>query len=218
MIFHSRISISAARNLGSTVSVGQKSNNDRKKAHMNINSIGSSTISSLLNATATQSTNNPSSIPPAANAAASAKFSKPGELMQKLAQLQEQDPAQFKQVLTQLADSLQQVADKSGNSSGMAAKLATAFKDAASTGDLSALQSALQPPNVATAAQANSANQTANAAQGAQGQHHGHHHHHGGGAIASAFATAISQIDAALQGTSTSSTTNTGAATATGST
>jgi hypothetical protein len=59
----------------------------------------------------------------AINGAAPTNISKPAELLQKLQQLQQQDPAQFKQVLSQLANTLQQVADKSGNSSGIAAKI-----------------------------------------------------------------------------------------------
>ncbi len=173
----------------------------KKKVLMNVNNVGTSPLSSLLNATLAQRTNTPSSIPPAGATAASAQISKPGELLQKLQQLQQQDPTQFKQVLTQLADNLQQVADQSGNSDGMAAKLATAFKNAADSGDLTALQTALQPPNVAAAAQAASSSSSTSAAgssQGAQKHHHGHHHH-GGGGIAAAFSTAFSQIDAALQ-------------------
>lgn len=176
---------------------------------MNINSIGSSTLSALLNANVTQGTQTPSSVPPAGNAAASARISKPGELMQKLEQLQQQDPSQFKTILSNLAQSLTQVADQSGNTSGMAANLATAFTNAANTGDLTALQTALQPQHVQNAT-------NASGTQATQGHHHGHHHHGGGGGpIASAFSTAISQIDAALQGTSTSTTTNTGAASST---
>ncbi len=172
---------------------------------MNINSIGSSALSALLNANTAQAKNAPSSIPPAANGAAPTNISKPAELLQKLQQLQQQDPAQFKQVMSQLADTLQQVADKSGNSNGIATKLAAAFKSAADSGDLSTIQAAMQPPAGATTAQ--SAASAPAATQGAQGKHHGHHHHGGGGAIAAAFSTTISQIDAALQ-TSNAATTS----------
>ena len=199
VMFRSRHHIFPEGCFGTAVCESRRSRNNQQQVNMNINSIGSSALSALINASTNQTKNSPSSIAPAANGAAPTNISKPAELLQKLQQLQQQDPAQFKQVMSQLADTLQQVADKSGNSNGIASKLAAAFKSASDSGDLSALQSAMQPPNVATAAQAQGAGATASAPQGAQGHHHGHHHQGGGGGIAAAFSAAISQIDAALQ-------------------
>ncbi len=191
-MFHSRHRIFPEGCCATTVCESRKSRNNQKQVHVNINSIGSSALSSLINANPNQAKHSPSSIPPAANGAAPTIISKPAQLLQKLQQLQQQDPAQFKRVLSQLADTLQQVADKSGNSGAIAANLAAAFKSAADSGDFSALQSALQPPSAAATSQ--SAGAPAGAAQGAQGHHHG-----GGGAIAAAFSAAINQIDASLQ-------------------
>lgn len=168
---------------------------------MNVNGIGATGLSSLINVNSQQQgAGSPSSIPPAGNAAAPTNISQPGELMQKLEQLQQQNPTEFTQVVSQLADSLQKIADQSGNSQGIAAKLATAFKNVASTGDLSALQTALQPSGVAASTQGTSASAQSN------GAHHGHHHHGGAGGIAAAFKTALDQINSALQSSSTSST------------
>jgi hypothetical protein len=183
---------------------------------MNVNGIGGSPLSAVSNATTSHTAKTRSSIPPANGASASTNISKPAELLQKLQQLQQQDPTQFKQVVSQLADSLQQVADKSGDSNSMAARLATALKKVADTGDLSSLQSAMQPPGMAAAVQsANAATGTAapSSAQAAQKHHHGHHHGGGGGAVAAAFSTAFSQIDAALKGNTASSNTTTNAVT-----
>ena len=175
---------------------------------MNINGVGTSPLSALVNSTASQNARSPSSIPPAGNAAASANISKRGQLLQKLQELQQQDPQQFTQIVTQMADSLQQIANQSGDSNGMAAKLASAFKNVASTGDLSALQAALQPQGVALAMQP--ATTTANTPGAIQGpgtpQHHGHHLHGGGGGIAAAFSAALNAVDTALQGGSTGTT------------
>jgi hypothetical protein len=119
--------------------------------------------------------------------------------MSKLQQLQQQDPAQFKQVAGQLATSLQQAAQQSGNSSGFLSQLASGLQQAAQTGEMPTLQ----PPN-GTSGQSNS---------GQAVHHHGSgHHHHGGGAmssaVTSAFSTALNQINAALgESTGTTATT-----------
>lgn len=178
---------------------------------MNINGIGTSPLSTLVNTNAAQNSRSPSSIPPAGNAAASANISKRGQLLQKLQQLQQQDPQQFTQIVSQMADSLQQIANQSGNANAMAANLAAAFKNVASTGDLSALQAALQPQGVALATQPATTNASASGTTQAQGaaERHGHHHHGGGGAIAAAFSTALDAIDTALHGSATESTATT---------
>jgi len=179
---------------------------------MNITGLGSPTLAALNGTTSNQTTKTKSSIPPAMGSAAKSNISKPAELLQKLQQLQQQDPAKFKQVASQLADSLQKVADQSGNSNGLAAKLASALKSAADSGDLSSVQAALTPPTRQNAAPSAANTQ---GAKGTQGHHHGHHH--GGGAAASALSSAITQIDAALEASSAAATptaTNTAATTA----
>ena len=72
--------------------------------------------------------------------------------MSKLSQLQQQDPAKFKQVMTDLASKMKDEAATTGDK-GLA-DLASKFSTAATTGDLSALK----PEG---------------------GAHHGHHGHHG---------------------------------------
>ena len=185
---------------------------DQKRNSMNITGLGSPTLAALNGTTSNQTTKTKSSIPPAMGSAATSNISKPAELLQKLQQLQQQDPAKFKQVASQLADGLEKVAAQSGNSNGLAANLASALKSAADSGDLSSVQAALTPPPRPNAAP--SAKNT-QGAQSTQGHHHGHYH--GGAAVASALSSAIGQIDAALQASSAKATpteTNTAATTA----
>ncbi len=170
---------------------------------MSITGIGNSTLAAISAITNSQTAKTPSSIPPAVGAASTAKISKPAELLQKLQQLQQQDPTKFKEVALQLADGLQHAADQSGNSNGFAGRLASAFKAAADTGDLSSVQAALTPrarPNASTTSES----------QSAHGHHHGHHH---GGGLGSSLSSLMSQIDAALQGSGTSTSANGTAAT-----
>lgn len=167
---------------------------------MPITGIGSSTLTALSNVTNNHASRTPSSIPPAPGAASTSNISKPAELLQKLQQLQQQDPAKFKEVASQLADTLQKVADQSGNSDGFPAKLAAAFKSAAQSGDLSSVQAALSPHSRSDA----SAVRGSQSAQGAEAHHRGHHRHGGGGA-GSVLSSLVNQIDAALQGSGTTS-------------
>jgi len=70
-------------------------------------------------------------------------FSKPSELLSKLAQLQSSDPEKFKSLMNEIADKLQSAADESGTDSfksKMLGDLAAKFKSAAETGDLTQLQ------------------------------------------------------------------------------
>jgi hypothetical protein len=111
-----------------------------------------------------------------------------GELMSKLPQLQRQDPAQFKQVVGQLATSLQQAAQQSGNANGFLGQLAISLQQAAQTGEMPTLES----PN---ATKDKSASDLA--------AHHGlGHHHHGASpastAVSAALSSALSQVNAAL--------------------
>lgn len=162
---------------------------------MNIGGIsGSSSVGNVSSVNAS-STSRKSSIPPAMGAG-SASISKPAELLSKLKQLEQTDPAKFKQVVTQLSSDLKTAAGKAtGAQADFLNKMADGFAQAATTGDLSAMQ----PP------------QGGPPGGQAQGAGHHHHHHHGGGApggdaVQAAFATALSSIDSALGATSTSTT------------
>jgi len=121
--------------------------------------------------------------------------------MSKLQQLQQQDPTQFKQVAGQLATSLQQVAQQSGDDNGFLSQLANGLQQAAQTGQMPTFQ----PPTAASG----------QSASGQAVQHHGSgHHRHGGGgamsgAVKTAFSTALNQVNAAL-GESNGTTSTTG--------
>jgi hypothetical protein len=161
---------------------------------MNINGIGTtSTIDAL---SALSNTSSPDASQEASGTAttpaASASVSKPGELMSKLNQLLQQDPAKFKQVTQQISDELKSAAqDASGPQASFLNKLSENFAQASSSGSLSSLQ----PP------------------QGSGSGVSGHHHHHGGGhhgggggggGIESVISTALDQVNQALTGTSSS--------------
>jgi hypothetical protein len=167
---------------------------------MNINGIGtSSTIDALTalsntsNPDASQETTGTSSTP-----ATSTNVSKPGELMSKLSQLLQQDPAKFKEVTQQISDELKTAAQSaSGPQASFLNKLSENFAQASSSGSLSALQP-----------------------QGSPGGVSGHHHHHGGGhsgggggGIESVISTALDQVNQALSGTSSGSSSSTSTAT-----
>jgi hypothetical protein len=166
---------------------------------MNINSVGSSnTLASLIQTNSTTGGSS-SSATSSTGAATQTHVSPLGELMSKLQQLQQQDPAQFKQVAGQLATSLQQAAQQSGDSNGFLSQLANGLQQAAQTGQMPTFQ----PPTAASA----------QAASGQTVKHHGSgHHRHGGGeasgAVKAAFSTALTQVNAALgESSGTTSTT-----------
>ncbi|HLK58272.1 MAG TPA: hypothetical protein VKU00_17025 [Chthonomonadaceae bacterium] len=135
--------------------------------------------------------------------AASVKISKQAQLLSQLQQLQQQDPTQFKQVVTNIADQLTQAAQSStGQDQQFLTALAGRFQQA-ETGDLSgftqqqpAATSSVQaaytqgaqatdPLQTAIAAtqngQTTDPTQTAAATTQGAAQGHHHHHHHGGG-------------------------------------
>ncbi|MEN6357097.1 MAG: hypothetical protein ABFD83_08450 [Armatimonadota bacterium] len=77
----------------------------------------------------------------------SADFSKAGELFSKLQQLQETDPDKFKEICANIAEQLSEAAEnEDGSSDGMLTDLASKFKDASETGDMSSLQPPPPPP------------------------------------------------------------------------
>lgn len=84
---------------------------------------------------------------------ATTSISPAAQYLGQLVQLQQSNPGQFKTVLTDIADKLQAAADKAGGSEGQAlSNLASKFRTAGQTGDLSSLRPA----------------------------HHHHGHHHSG--------------------------------------
>lgn len=144
-----------------------------------------------------------SSAPPAAGAAASAKFSKPAELFGKLQKLAEQDPEKLKEIAGKIAETLHKVAAQTGGGGGFLEKLAGSFDELAKSGDLSALQPTADAPS-----------------PGVSGHHHHrrhHHGHHGGGAssIANALTGAVNLVDEALSAAPPPTTTPTTATTPT---
>jgi hypothetical protein len=125
------------------------------------------TISSVVGSSslALNTTGRASATSGAEGAAAQPEVSKMGQLMSQLQQLQQSDPAKFKQVMGAISQKLKdEAAGATGQRAEFLGGLASRFDQAAQSGDLSALQ----PP-----AQA--------------GKAHGHHHHAGykGGAHAS---------------------------------
>jgi hypothetical protein len=148
---------------------------------MSISSIGGSpSVSSVANV-APNVSRTPSSIPPAGGTqAAHTSLSKPGQLLGRLQQLAQQDPAKFKEVTQQLADQLHQLAkNETGPAADRANQLADRFAKASQSGDMSALSPEHHDAGAA----------------------HGHHHHHGhggGGGIAEVLSSALEQVNQAL--------------------
>jgi len=108
-------------------------------------------VSSLLQSGQTQQSGQVGDSDAASDAAG---ISQASQFLSKLEQLKQQDPAQFKEVPSQIADKLAAAAQQQtqGADSQFLTQLADKFRNAAQTGDLNQLQ----PP---------------------AGGHHGHHHH-----------------------------------------
>ncbi|MEO7035016.1 MAG: hypothetical protein ABI548_13995 [Polyangiaceae bacterium] len=159
---------------------------------MSINGIGStSTLSALTALNNTSNTDNTGAAEGAASTpASSTTVSKPGELMAKLSQLQQQDPAKFKQVTEQISDDLKTAASTaSGPQAQFLSKLSDDFAQASSTGNLDSLK----PPG---------------GGEHSGGVHHHHgggHHGGGGGGIEAVMSKALDEVNQALTGTPASS-------------
>ncbi len=169
---------------------------------MNIDNIRNDTgsaISTLLTlAKSASSTSTDSTAAPTASsatgAATSGSVSKPGELLAKLSQLLQQDPAKFKQVTSAIADELKTAASNAqGPQAQFLTKLSDDFAQASSSGSLSSLE----PP------------QGKDQAAGAgHARHHGGGHHGGGGAaVGSALSSVLEQVNQALAAEQPGSTT-----------
>ena len=167
--------------------------------------------------TATQGSDTDASASGSTGPAASTHISKQGQLLSKLQQLQQQDPAKFKQVVTDIATKLQDAAKSAtGDQQKFLTDLADKFQKAES-GDLSGLQPPAQSANGAAALYQQNAQNAQSATGTSQAVHSGKHgHHHGGnqpgGAQSGATQSGVqqtlsgifSELNSAL-GTSTSS-------------
>ena len=167
---------------------------------MSINGIGSTNTLSALTAL----TNDPSNTADAgatqaaaSTPASSTTVSKPGELLAKLSQLQQQDPAKFKQVTEQISDDLKTAASTaSGPQAQFLTKLSADFAQASSSGNLDSLK---PPPG-------------GGEHSGAVHHHHGGGHHGGGGSgsgggIEAVLSNALNEVNQALNGTTAASST-----------
>lgn len=189
---------------------------------MNVSSIygalGGSALTSLGNLGAVGTSSASGSVPPPA-AESTATISGPGQFFSEMEQLSQQNPAEFQAVAAQVATTFQNAASQaSGPQAQFLTNLANMFSQAAQTG-------VLQPPQAAQGASGSQGTPQAQAAQttaavppvqGMQanessgGAAHRHHHHHGGGSagqsseVQQAFQSAISILNQAMQGTSTS--------------
>lgn len=152
----------------------------------------------------TSSARSKSSIPPALGAgpAATKTISQGGDLMGKLQQLLQQDPAKFKEVVTKLAGDVKTAAGKAtGDQASFLNKLADNLTKAADSGSMTPLQPS-------------SAGQQGQAGAGGAGGHKHHHHHGGGGGggggaggmMQSIVQGALDQVNKALGGSAASST------------
>lgn len=121
-------------------------------------------------------------------AATSTQISGPAQMLAKLQALQTKDPDKFKQVMSDMADKLSTLANKTGDQK--LSQLADKFKTAGETGDLSALQ----PPPPPSSAQAGAAAAYAqNDASGSKTGGH-HYHHHASGSDSSNGQNAMSTL------------------------
>jgi hypothetical protein len=145
---------------------------------------------------------------------ASVSISSGGQMMSKLQQLQSQDPAKFKQLMTDVSNQLQSAASNStGADQKFLSSMANKFAQAAN-GDLSALQpQQQQSANNAISAYTQSAQNGSNALS-ALTTHGSHGHHHGGGggkggsSVQQAMSNVFDELNQALSSNSTSASTS----------
>lgn len=163
---------------------------------MSITSIQGSSAAQYISAITSGTTSQTSAT--SATGSDGSTISPQADLMNKLKQLQETDPAEFKAVTQQISDQLK---TEAGNATGSQAdslnKMSANFAAASSSGTMAALQ----PQQ--------------GAQSGSSGGHHHHHHHGGGGGASSAIQNALTLVDQALGVSSSSSPTATTSATAT---
>ncbi len=132
----------------SVSSIFSNSNSSYDLSHLNVASTDSASATSSDLASVLSGTDSTST----ASGSTSTSVSNKAKLQQQLQQLQQTDPAKFKQVTADIASKLQEEAKQVGGSQGQAlSKVADTFQQASQTGSLPDLKSG------------------------------GHHHHHGGG-------------------------------------
>jgi len=166
---------------------------------MNINGIrkdGGAAISALLSNNPSTNASADAGSAGASSASSGASFrsvSKPAELMAKLSQLLQQDPAKFKQVTQQISAELKTEADRaSGPQAQFLSKLSDNFSQASSTGSLSSLEPTGDGRERGEHGSASAA-------------HHHHAGHHSGGGAGGIEATLSKALDDVNQALSTSS-------------
>jgi len=171
---------------------------DERETPMNITGIGSAAVnalSSLSNPTSTQATTATQS---ASSPASSSHVSKRAELMSKLGQLLQQDPAKFKQVTQQISDALKSSAASAGGPQAQfLTQLSGRFAEAASSGSLASLE-----PRAGEAHEHG----------GAVAAHRQHHHdgQRAASGVEAALSTALDTVDQALSATASSTPSVTG--------
>lgn len=158
-----------------------------------INSINTSLLSEISAFESAQTSSGTTSPAASAVGSDSVNISESAQLFQELQQLQTTNPTEFKQVLTDAATQFNAAAAQQADpaAASILSSIAGQFQNAASTGNLSALQ----PP-------------AANEASGAtSGAHRGHHHHHSESSSASTdSATAATPASAATSATTSPTT------------
>ena len=126
----------------------------------------------------------------------SINLSKPAELLSKLEQLKQSDPDKFKEVLTNIADELNNAAkQKSGFIAQILTSLADKFQSVANGGDISQLMPP-NPPNsdLYTQQSGNSADQS----QKGKGSHHGRHGRGAGNDIRQVMSNVLDELNKAV--------------------
>jgi hypothetical protein len=109
---------------------------------VNISGIGSSSsVSVLRQVGAASNASTGSTSASSSDVKSDVQLSKPAAMMKKLESLQQSDPAKFKEVMTNISESLASAAESaSGESASRLSEMAQKFASAAETGDLSSLK------------------------------------------------------------------------------
>lgn len=108
---------------------------------MNISSVSSSSATDYVRKLGSAETTSSSSQVDNESGSDQVKLSKPAEMMKKLAALKESDPAKFQEVVSNIANKLDEAAQSAtGEEQARLSDLASKFSQAAESGDLSSLQ------------------------------------------------------------------------------
>jgi hypothetical protein len=162
-----------------------------------LNTINASLLSEISSYQATQARSNPTATSATATTSSDqVDFSQVAQLFKQLRHLQQSNPAEFKQVLTDAATQLKAAASQTTDPQQAAVlnNLANRFQTAASSGNTSALTS--DPDG--DAAKSSASTSTNATAANPYAAHAGHfHRHHGGGGISSLIASVLGSSTAA---------------------